>query len=554
MFLMHPKEFKQEKAGTGRLTALSLAGSMIEMGVGFDDHPAVNTLIDDPGSFPVLLYPAAGAMNVSQGGLPIESLGGRQLVVFVIDATWACAKKMLTQSTRLQALPKLMFTPVEKSRFVIKRQPHEWCLSTLEATHQLLGALESAGLDSYPDPAALPALFQKMQDFQIACASDPLRTGYRRKAISLPKRGHPKPHPGKGREIYSGGQPTPDSEISFDVFLSPAYFRSMQTRTLGKNGPVVSAIGLGCMGMSDFYGPSDDAVSEALLMQAFDRGVTFFDTADMYGVGANESLVGRSLRGVRDKVVLATKFGNMRRIDGAHLGINGRPEYVKAACEQSLKRLGVDHIDLYYQHRVDPSVPIEETVGAMADLVKQGKVKWLGLSEAGPATIRRAHKTHPISALQTELSLWTRDAQGEILTTLRELGIGFVAYSPLGRGFLTGAFKKTSDFVSGDFRSVNPRMTGDNFDANLKLVHAVEAMAKDKNISPAQLALAWVLAQGSDIVPIPGTRRLKYLEDNLGAASVTLSAEELSKLSSLVPPDAVAGTRYDEAGMKRLGI
>jgi len=328
----------------------------------------------------------------------------------------------------------------------------------------------------------------------------------------------------------------------------------MKTRTLGKNGPVVSAIGLGCMGMSDFYGPSDNAASEKLLMQAFDRGVTFFDTADMYGVGANESLVGHSLRAVRDKIVLATKFGNMRRLDGVSLGVNGSPEYVKAACDQSLKRLGVDHIDLYYQHRVDATVAIEETVGAMADLVKQGKVKWLGLSEAGPNTIRRAHKVHPIAALQTELSLWTRDAQGEILSTLRELGIGFVAYSPLGRGFLTGAIKKTTDFAAGDFRSVNPRMSGDNFDSNLKLVRAVESMAKEKNVTPAQLALAWVLAQGSDIVPIPGTRRLKYLEDNLGAVDVVLSVQELERLSALVPPEAVAGTRYDEQGMKRLGI
>jgi aryl-alcohol dehydrogenase-like predicted oxidoreductase len=308
------------------------------------------------------------------------------------------------------------------------------------------------------------------------------------------------------------------------------------------------------MGMSDFYGPSDNAASEKLLMQAFDRGVTFFDTADMYGVGANESLVGHSLRAVRDKIVLATKFGNMRRLDGVSLGVNGSPEYVKAACDQSLKRLGVDHIDLYYQHRVDATVAIEETVGAMADLVKQGKVKWLGLSEAGPNTIRRAHKIHPIAALQTELSLWTRDAQGEILSTLRELGIGFVAYSPLGRGFLTGAIKKTTDFAAGDFRSVNPRMSGDNFDSNLKLVRAVESMAKEKNVTPAQLALAWVLAQGSDIVPIPGTRRLKYLEDNLGAVDVVLSVQELERLSALVPPEAVAGTRYDEQGMKRLGI
>ncbi len=308
------------------------------------------------------------------------------------------------------------------------------------------------------------------------------------------------------------------------------------------------------MGMSDFYGPSDNAASEALLKQAYDRGVTFFDTADMYGVGANESLVGFALRGVRDHVVIATKFGNMRRIDGAHLGINGHPEYVKAACDQSLKRLGVDYIDLYYQHRVDPSVPIEDTVGAMADLVKVGKVKHLGLSEAGPETIRRAYKVHPIAALQTELSLWTRDAMGDILAATRELGIAFVAYSPLGRGFLTGAYKSPADFGKGDFRSVNPRLTGANFDANLKLVAEVEKLAAEKGVTPAQLALAWVLAQGEDIIPIPGTRRLKYLEDNLGAVDVALTPAEVERLSSAVPPEAVAGTRYDENGMKRVGI
>jgi aryl-alcohol dehydrogenase-like predicted oxidoreductase len=328
----------------------------------------------------------------------------------------------------------------------------------------------------------------------------------------------------------------------------------MKKRTLGKNGPVVSAIGLGCMGMSEFYGPSSNMASEGLMRQAFDRGINFFDTADMYGVGANESLLGFALRGVRDQIVIATKFGNMRGLDGAFLGVNGRPEYVKAACNQSLKRLGVDHIDLYYQHRVDPNVPIEETVGAMAELVTAGKVKWLGLSEAGPATIRRAHKVHPITALQTELSLWTRDAQGEILKTVRELGIGFVAYSPLGRGFLTGAITRPTDLAAGDFRSVNPRMSGANFDANLRLVKAVEAMALGKGIRAAQLALAWVLAQGDDIVPIPGTRRLKYLEENLAATEITLSPSEVAELSALVPPEAVAGTRYEEVGMKRLGL
>ena len=328
----------------------------------------------------------------------------------------------------------------------------------------------------------------------------------------------------------------------------------MKKRTLGKNGPVVSAIGLGCMGMSEFYGPSSNMASEGLMRQAIDRGINFFDTADMYGVGANESLLGFALRGVRDQIVIATKFGNMRGLDGSFLGVNGRPEYVKAACNQSLKRLGVDHIDLYYQHRVDPNVPIEETVGAMAELVTAGKVRWLGLSEAGPATIRRAHKVHPITALQTELSLWTRDAQGEILKTVRELGIGFVAYSPLGRGFLTGAITSPTDLAAGDFRSVNPRMSGANFDANLRLVKAVEAMALGKGIRAAQLALAWVLAQGDDIVPIPGTRRLKYLEENLAATEITLSPSEVAELSALVPPEAVAGTRYEEVGMKRLGL
>jgi aryl-alcohol dehydrogenase-like predicted oxidoreductase len=328
----------------------------------------------------------------------------------------------------------------------------------------------------------------------------------------------------------------------------------MQTRTLGKNGPQVSAIGLGCMGISDFYGPSDNKSSLKLLKDAVEMGVTFFDTADMYGVGANESLVGFALRKVRSQVFLATKFGNMRRLDGAHLGVNGRPEYVLAACEQSLKRLGVETIDLYYQHRVDPTVPIEETVGAMAELVKAGKVRFLGLSEAGASTIRRAHKVHPITALQTELSLWTRDAQGDILATTRELGIGFVAYSPLGRGFLTGAISQPSDFAPGDFRAVNPRMSGENFEHNLKLVRSVEVMAREKGVTTAQLALAWVLAQGTDIVPIPGTRRLKYLQENLAAAEILLTDDELSHLSELVPQGSVAGTRYDETGMKRLGI
>jgi aryl-alcohol dehydrogenase-like predicted oxidoreductase len=328
----------------------------------------------------------------------------------------------------------------------------------------------------------------------------------------------------------------------------------MKTRSLGREGLTVSAIGLGCMGMSEFYGPSDNAASEQLIRQAVERGINFFDTADMYGVGANEWLLGSALRGLRDQVVIATKFGNMRGLDGAMLGVNGKPAYVRAACEQSLRRLGVDHIDLYYQHRVDPQVPIEDTVGAMADLVRAGKVRWLGLSEAGPGTVRRAHAVHPITALQTELSLWSRDVQGDILDTVRELGIGFVAYSPLGRGFLTGAFTQTSDFRAGDTRANQPRMASENFAANLRLVQGVEAMARDKGATAAQLALAWVLGQGADIVPIPGTRRLRYLEDNIAAAAIELTPDELAHLSQLVSPDAVAGTRYDADRLRRLGI
>ena len=327
----------------------------------------------------------------------------------------------------------------------------------------------------------------------------------------------------------------------------------MRTRRLGSE-LVVSAIGLGCMGMTECYGACDEADAIATINRALDLGVTLLDTSDMYDRGKNEELVGRAIRGRRDEVVLVTKFGHVRAATGEFLGVCGRRDYVRECCEASLKRLGVDHIDLYYQHRVDPNVPIEETVGAMAELVTAGKVKWLGLSEAGPATIRRAHKVHPITALQTELSLWTRDAQGEILKTVRELGIGFVAYSPLGRGFLTGAITSPTDLVAGDFRSVNPRMSGANFDANLRLVKAVEAMALGKGIRAAQLALAWVLAQGDDIVPIPGTRRLKYLEENLAATEITLSPSEVAELSALVPPEAVAGTRYEEVGMKRLGL
>jgi aryl-alcohol dehydrogenase-like predicted oxidoreductase len=309
------------------------------------------------------------------------------------------------------------------------------------------------------------------------------------------------------------------------------------------------------MGMSEFYGPSDDTASVALLRRAVELGITFFDTADMYGVGHNEMLLGQAFRGgLRDRVVIATKFANMRRIDGAHLGVNGRPEYVKAACDMSLKRLGVSHIDLYYQHRVDPEVPIEDTVGAMAELVKDGKVRFLGLSEAGAKTIRRAHAVHPITALQTEYSLWTRDAEGEILSTCRELGISFVAYSPLGRGFLTGAFKHPHQFDPRDFRRNNPRMKAGVFERNRPLVEKIEEFAERRHCTAAQLALAWVLSRGQDVIPIPGTRQETYLKDNIAATELALSTAELDELGSLVTPERVMGTRYDEGGMKRVGI
>lgn len=325
----------------------------------------------------------------------------------------------------------------------------------------------------------------------------------------------------------------------------------MQQRTLGR-GLTVSAIGLGCMGMSEFYGAGDEAESIATIHRALDLGVTFLDTADMYGVGRNEELVGRAIKGKRDGIVLATKFGNMRGADGAFLGVNGRPEYVRAACEASLRRLGVETIDLYYQHRVDPNTPIEETVGAMAELVRQGKVRHLGLSEAAPETIRRAHKTHPITALQTEYSLWSRDVEQAVLPTVRELGIGFVAYSPLGRGFLTGQIKRIEDLAPDDYRRNNPRFQGENFQRNLDLVTAVETMAREKSCTPAQLALAWVLARGQDIVPIPGTKRRKYLEENLGALNVTLNQEDLARLDKILPPGAAAGERYAAPQMQAL--
>ena len=323
----------------------------------------------------------------------------------------------------------------------------------------------------------------------------------------------------------------------------------METRKLGQQGLEVSALGLGCMGMSDFYGSRDEAESIATINRALDLGVTFLDTADMYGVGANEELVGRVVRERREWIVVATKFGNVRGSDGSFKGINGRPDYVRSACDASLKRTGLDVIDLYYQHRVDPDVPIEETVGAMAELVRAGKVKYLGLSEAAPATIRRAHAVHPITALQTEYSLWSRDVENQILPTVRELGIGFVPYSPLGRGFLTGQFKTPDDLDAGDTRRNHPRFQGAAFQKNLDLVAAIGTMAADKGCTPAQLALAWVLRQGKDIVPIPGTKRRKYLEDNLGALDVELSDADLARIDDILPPGAAQGTRYPDASM-----
>ena len=323
----------------------------------------------------------------------------------------------------------------------------------------------------------------------------------------------------------------------------------MKTRKLGSQGLEVSALGLGCMGMSDFYGDRKDAESVTTIELALDRGITFLDTADMYGVGANEELVGRVVRSRRAWVVVATKFGNVRGADGSFKGINGRPDYVRQACDASLKRTGLEFIDLYYQHRVDPEVPIEETVGAMAELVTAGKVKYLGLSEAAPATIRRAHAVHPITALQTEYSLWSREPEAEILPTVRELGIGFVPYSPLGRGFLTGQFTSPDDLPADDSRRNHPRFQGEAFSRNLDLVREIGVMATDKGCTPAQLALAWVLARGEDVVPIPGTKRRNYLEDNLGALQVTLDAADFARIDKALPPGAATGTRYPEASM-----
>jgi aryl-alcohol dehydrogenase-like predicted oxidoreductase len=318
----------------------------------------------------------------------------------------------------------------------------------------------------------------------------------------------------------------------------------METRRLGGQGLVVSEQGLGCMGMSEFYGGRDEGEAIATIHRALELGVTFLDTADMYGPFTNERLVGRALAGRRDEVVLATKFGNERAEDGSWIGINGKPEYVRAACDASLQRLGVDAIDLYYQHRVDTTVPIEETVGAMAELVEAGKVRYLGLSEAAPATVRRAHAVHPITALQSEYSLWSRDPEREILPTVRELGIGFVAYSPLGRGFLTGRFRSADDLEEGDRRRQFPRFRHESFGHNLALVHAIEELAREKGATTGQLALAWVLARGDDVVPIPGTKRRAYLEENAAASELTLSDEDVARLEDAFPVGAAVGDRY----------
>jgi aryl-alcohol dehydrogenase-like predicted oxidoreductase len=328
----------------------------------------------------------------------------------------------------------------------------------------------------------------------------------------------------------------------------------MERRRLGTQGLEVGALGLGCMGMSDFYGASDEDEAIRVIHRALDLGLDLLDTADMYGPFTNEQLVGRAVADRRDRAVIATKFGNVRAPDGTFLRIDGRPEYVRQACDASLARLGVDHIDLYYQHRVDPTVPIEETVGAMAELVRAGKVRYLGLSEAAAATIRRAHAVHPISALQTEFSLWSRDPETELFPTLRELGIGFVAYSPLGRGFLTGRFRRPEDLPPDDWRRENPRFQGENFQRNLALVDALERFAAKKGVKASQLALSWVLSRGRDIVAIPGTKHLRYLEENAAAAGIRLAAEELAELDRIAPRGVAAGARYPEAGMRAVNL
>jgi aryl-alcohol dehydrogenase-like predicted oxidoreductase len=327
---------------------------------------------------------------------------------------------------------------------------------------------------------------------------------------------------------------------------------TMETREIGKSGLFVSGLGLGCMGMSDFYGDGEEVESIATIHRAIELGMTFLDTADIYGMGRNEELVGKAIKDRRDKVILATKFGNVRKADGTFVGINGKPDYVRSACEASLRRLQVDMIDLYYQHRVDPNTPIEDTVGAMAGLIEAGKVRFLGLSEAASDTVRRAQKVHPIAALQTEYSLWSRDPEGELIDTVRELGIGFVAYSPLGRGFLTAKITSLDDLADNDWRRSMPRFEQENFGRNLELVERIKAFAARKGCSPAQLALAWVLAQGDDIVPIPGTKRRRYLEENIGALDVHLAQDELAEIDAILPAGAAAGSRYSAPGMRTI--
>jgi aryl-alcohol dehydrogenase-like predicted oxidoreductase len=340
-----------------------------------------------------------------------------------------------------------------------------------------------------------------------------------------------------------------------DVFVNVRFKeRSVENRNLGSEGLVVSELGLGCMGMSEFYGTGDEDESIATVHRALELGITFLDTADMYGPFTNEKLVGKAIEGRRDEVVLATKFGNVRGENGERLGISGDPDYVRRACDASLERLGVDHIDLYYQHRVDPDTLLEETWGAMKELVDAGKVRFLGISEAAPETIRKAHSVHPISALQTEYSLWSRDVEDEILPTVRELGIGFVPYSPLGRGFLTGQIANPEDFEEDDFRRNSPRFQGENFQRNLDLVERVREVAQEKGVTAGQLALAWLLHQGDDIVPIPGTKRREYLEENAAAADIELSGEDLQRIEEAAPVGVAAGERYDEASMKTLNL